>query len=175
MAKHKHQENRGEAPERIGIADRKIAGVRPRDAAFGALAIASVGAAAAALFFGSRRRDGEEGPVRAAYADDTQADAMRDNDAQVEAMLAEDASLDDEAAADDAAIAALSPLNGVPTASFAAADADTFTDATGGGARAPDEFRPDRDASVSSDDRAAFAPATMSVPPRSVTMGNGDD
>lgn len=43
--------------------------------------------------------------------------------------------------------------------------------------RAPDAFRPDRNAPVPvpADKRAAFAPATKPVPSRVKAMGNGDD
>lgn len=47
--------------------------------------------------------------------------------------------------------------------------------AADGGMRAPDAFRPDRDAPVEGDKRAAFAPATIPVPSRTQSMGNGDD
>lgn len=170
MAKNKHRDTKGDAPDEVTVSERKIAGLRTRDAAFGALALAGVGAAVAALVFGRRRTE----PNHA----EPQADAMRASDAQVEAMLADDAAIDDEAQADEidsAAVEALAPLQGIPTASFAAADADTFTDATGGGARAPGDFRPDIDAAVAEIDRAGFAPAKLAVPPRSVTMGNGDE
>ena len=43
------------------------------------------------------------------------------------------------------------------------------------GTRAPGEFRPDRDAPVADDKRAAFAPATMPVPSRVAALGNGDE
>lgn len=41
--------------------------------------------------------------------------------------------------------------------------------------RAPDAFRPDRDAPVAADKRDAFAPAVMPVPSRVEAMGDGTE